>query len=223
MSDTLSLRDFDNKLLNGLQFYAMTYNLFEQIRNEQKGISNLREKKLLEEELLPICKYVQAKYRIGRYISVKWLNGNQQFDAKIEQIGVYIDRGYFPSTAHLEVTCVMHRNEYLRRKLLDTKGCTFGLDGIRRLKSKEIESKPVVFKNQEFIHSYAKLVLKQIEKKAAINYPPETTLIVQCTLNIPYMPNEWELLTAEIGKLQFKHQFREIFMYDVVSEYSHSL
>ncbi|MCX7168264.1 MAG: hypothetical protein NTV11_18595 [Rhodocyclales bacterium] len=206
----------------------MTYALFEQILSTENGLSRLRmrktkvEKKLIE-ELLPICKYVQAKYRECLYISVRWVDGSQQFDAEVVQAGAYVQKGYFPASAHLEATCVMHPNDYLSRELLDTTGGAFGLDGIRRLKSGQIESKPVVRLNREFIQSYSKLVLKQIGKKAGIKYPPETTLIVQCSLNTLYMPEEWEALIASVRNGQPGHQFREIFMYDTVTEYSCSL
>lgn len=160
---------------------------------------------------------------MGRYISVCWFNGSQQFDAKVVQVGFYVEQGCFPESAYLEATCVVHPKDYLSRELLDTKGGAFGLDGIRRLKNGEIESKPVTRRNREFIQSYSELVLKQVGKKAGIKYPPETTLIVQCTLNTLYTPEEWEVLVAEVRSRQPEHQFREIFMYDTVSEYSCSL
>jgi hypothetical protein len=47
------------------------------------------EKKLLE-ELLPICMYVQASYRPGRYTSVRWLKGNQAYDAEVRQVGAHM-------------------------------------------------------------------------------------------------------------------------------------
>ena len=222
------LSQFDGALIDGLKFCAMTYILFEQIRSTENGPSRLRmratevEKKLIE-ELLPICKFVQAKYRAGRYISVRWVNGSQQFDAEVVQSGAHVQQGHFPASAFLEATCVMHPNDYLSRELLDTKGRAFGLDGISRLKNREIESKPIIRRNHEFIQSYSKLVLKQIGKKAGIKYPHETTLIVQCSLNTLYTPEEWEVLVAEIRSGQPEHQFREIFMYDAVSEYSCSL
>jgi hypothetical protein len=86
------LSQFDGELIDGLQFCANAYALFEQIRGTEDGPSRLRiratniEKKLIE-ELLPMCKYVQAKYRAGRYISVRWVNGSQQFDAEVVQNG----------------------------------------------------------------------------------------------------------------------------------------
>jgi hypothetical protein len=226
--ETSPLSRFDGELVDGLQFCSQAYALFEEILASEDGASRLRmrasavEKKLIE-ELLPICKYVQAKYRAGRYISVRWFAGSQQFDAEVVQTGAYIQQGYFPAAAHLEVTCVMHPNDYLSRELLDTKGGAFGLDGLRRLKSGEIESEPVSYLNQEFIQSYSKLVLKQIGKKAGIPYPPQTTLIVQCSLNTLYMPEEWETLVAEVRNAQPEHQFREIFIYDTTSEYTCSL
>ena len=222
------LAQFDGELFDGLQFCSKVYALFEDIRNSDDGPSRLRmrasmvEKKLIE-ELLPICKYVQSKYRAGRYISVRWFAGSQQFDAEVVQTGAYVEHGYFPAAAHLEVTCVMHPNDYLSRELLDKTGGAFGLDGLRRLKSGEIESEPVTYLNQEFVQSYSKLVVKQIEKKAGIAYPPQTTLVVQCSLNTLYMPEEWEALVKEIRSQQPEHQFREIFMYDMTSEYSCSL
>ena len=93
------LSQFDGELIDGLQFCAMAYELFEKIRCAEDGPSRLRmratdvEKKLIE-ELLPICKFVQAKYRAGRYISVRWVNGSQQFDAEVFQTGKYVQEGY---------------------------------------------------------------------------------------------------------------------------------
>lgn len=94
-----SLADFAGQLLNGLEFCGKVYTLFEHIRSGDDGKSRLRmrksvvEKKLIE-ELLPICWYVQTNYRAGRYISVKWFNGNQRFDAEIHQSGAYLIRVY---------------------------------------------------------------------------------------------------------------------------------
>lgn len=219
------LSQFNGELIDGLQFCTQTYALFEQIRSTEDGPSRLRmrasevEKKLIE-ELLPICKYVQAKYRPGRYISIRWINGSQQFDAEVVQTGAYIEQGHFPAAGYLEATCVMHHNDYLSRELLDTKGAGFGLDGIRRLKNREIESLPVSYTNLEFVQSYSKLVLKQIEKKAGIKYPIDTTLIVQCSLNNLYTPEEWETLVSVVRNGLPEHHFSEIFIYDSVAEYS---
>ncbi|MFH0934926.1 MAG: hypothetical protein V1879_06940, partial [Pseudomonadota bacterium] len=88
------LAQFDGHLIDGLQFCSMAYELFESIRNTPEGLTRLRrrarpEKKLLE-EILPICKYVQTSYRPGRYISVRWINGSQQYDAELVQRGAYV-------------------------------------------------------------------------------------------------------------------------------------
>jgi hypothetical protein len=224
-----SLAQFDSNLLDGLDFCGKVYRLFEDIRTAHDGRSRLRmrasqvEKKLVE-ELLPICKYVQTMYRTGRYISVKWVSGNQQFDAEVRQSGGYVDLGRFPSDAHLEVTCVVHPNDYLSRELLDGGGVAFGVEGIRReKKTGDIKSELVIRTNGDFIDSYCALVLSQIIKKADITYPTDTTLIVQCALNTLYMPDEWEALVVKVRAGLPSHCFREIFMYDVVSEYWTSL
>jgi hypothetical protein len=223
--DSSGLSQIDGNLIDGLQFCAHVYKLFENIRATEDGRSRLRmrasdvEKKLVE-ELLPICKYVQTKYRAGRYLSVKWVDGNQRFDAEVRQSGGHIDLGHYPSDAYLEVTCVMHPNDYLSRELLDSGGVAFGIEGIRRVKkTREIRSQPIVRNNMDFIDAYCPLVLGQITKKAGIDYPAQTTLIVQCSLNRLYTSDEWGALVVKVRDGLPEHKFREIFMFDVVSEY----
>jgi hypothetical protein len=117
----------------------------------------------------------------------------------------------------------MHPNEHLSRELLEKKGGAFGLEGIRRLKSGEIESVPVGYSNREFIDSYSSLLLKQIGKKAKNLYPKNTTLIVQCTLNTLYMPDEWDALLGIVRPALAALPFREVYLYDPVCQYSHSV
>lgn len=225
---TSPLREFDGKLVEGLEFCARVYALFEEVRGSMNGVSRLRmrpsrlEKKLLE-ELLPICKYIQASHRPGRYISVRWIDGNQQFDAEVHQRGAYVTETFYPATAFLEVTCVMHPKEHMSRELLEKKGGAFGLEGIRRLKSGELVSEPVGYSNKEFIESYCKLMLKELAKKANKPYPTNTTLVVQCTLNTLYMPDEWESLMSKVATCMPRTSFREIYFYDPVSQHSHTI
>jgi hypothetical protein len=75
----------------------------------------------------------------------------------------------------------------------------------------------------DFIDAYSALVLDQIAKKAAIHYPDQTTLIVQCTLNSLYMPEERDALILKVRAGLPQHSFPEIFMYNAVSEYACSL
>ncbi|MBL0392765.1 hypothetical protein JJ685_16635 [Ramlibacter monticola] len=180
------------------------------------------EKRLLE-ELLPICMYVQANYRPGLYMSVRWIDGPQTYDAEIEQRGGHVSENNYPAKAYAEVTSAVHPNEYLSRELLDTAGFAFGLDGLRRLKDGSIESVPVSHTNGDFVAKFADLVLDQVAKKEAKRYPQDTTLIVQCTLNLPYMPDEWADLVVRIRERLPPSQFREIYLYDPVGRYSHTI
>jgi len=147
-----ALSFFDGQLIDGLDFCSKVFSLFESIRATEIGRSHLRmrktspEKKLIQ-ELLPISQFVLSKYRIGLYLSVKWIDGSQQFDAQINQSGFYVDQGFYPPLIYLEVTCVMHPNDYLQRELLDKNGTAFGLEGIRRQANGEIDSVPVLHKN----------------------------------------------------------------------------
>ena len=219
------LAQFDGRLLDGLRFCSKVYRLFESIRRGVGGASRMRrrptrlEKKLLE-ELLPICRYVQASYRLGRYMSIRWIDGDQQYDAELRQRGAYVSRNYHPARAYLEVTCVMHRNEYLVRELLDTRGHAFSLEGIRRLKNRNIESVPVAYSNREFVESYAELVKERLTAKAQKQYPKNTTLIVECTLNLPYTEDEWEDLMGRVRPALSACPFPEVYFYDTLGQHS---
>jgi hypothetical protein len=65
---TLDLTAFDGKLIDGLRFCRKVYDLFEHIKSEADGVRRLRlrpsitEKRLVE-ELIPLARYVQARYR----------------------------------------------------------------------------------------------------------------------------------------------------------------
>ena len=89
----LDLSTFDGRLLDGLNFCRKVYELFNQSRAGANGIANLRlrptklEKRLIE-ELIPLSRYVQARYREGRRIKIRWLSGSQPYDATLLLSGV---------------------------------------------------------------------------------------------------------------------------------------
>ncbi len=89
----LDLSTFDDQLLDGLDFCRNVYDLFDQIRNGPEGIARIRlrqakmEKRLVE-ELIPIARYVQARYRKGRRIKVRWFGGSQLYDAILWSSGL---------------------------------------------------------------------------------------------------------------------------------------
>jgi len=227
-----SLSQFDGKLLDGLEFCSKVYKLFEEIRNSDGGITRFRiskrtvsnessvEKKL-HEELYPICRYVQASYRLGRYISVRWVDGYQSYDAELEQHGEGITQNIYPKKSYLEVTCAMHKNEYLAREILETKGEYSSADDLRRLKNGEIESNAVSYTNNDFIDKDSTLVLDRISKKAKNkHYPENTTLIIPCYLRILYLSNEWDTFINKVKDSLPVNQFKEIYIYDSVCLYS---
>lgn len=219
---------FDKQFIDGLAFCQEAYHFFETIRGEQDGISKIRlretdrEKKLLE-EILPICTYIQSIYRPGRYISVCWHYGNQNFDAEIKQTGWLVEEGFFRAHHYLEVTCVMHPNEYLGRERINTIGYTFGVKGLRRLKTREIESEVTVHDGQDFVEEFAELLINRIKDKASKFYPANTILIVHCTLNNLYTPDDWEYLKRITKQANIHHAFTEIYIFETVSYYSFKL
>src|ERR1700683_5448385 len=103
------LSSFDRRLMDGLIFCRKVYALFEQTRAGANGIANLRlrptkvEKRLIE-ELIPLARYVQARYREGRRIKVRWLSGSQRYDAILLCSGALVEHGEVPKKLFLEVT-----------------------------------------------------------------------------------------------------------------------
>jgi len=218
-----SLEDLDGKLLDGLDFCARSYALFDSVRSTPEGIERLRlrsgttEKRLLE-ELLPICRYVQTYYRPGRYISVRWVNGNQSYDAELHQRGEYVSQGYYHPLAYLEATCAMHENEHWVWKLLAQGQVAYAPEGIQKQKGKPVESEPVVFSNLEHVSSFVPIIVSLIQKKAGISYPEGTSLVVQCNLNSLYTPDEWRCLIMEVESQLSAVPFSEILLFDGTTE-----
>lgn len=151
----LNLSTFDGQLLDGLDFCRKVYDSFDQARSEKDGIAKLRlrptknEKRLIE-ELIPIARYVQARYREGRRIKVRWFSGSQPYDAILSSSGGLVEHGMAPRKLLVQVTTSVHQNEYLARRLLHERGGSFGVKGISRdKKTGDIVSKPHVHTNDE--------------------------------------------------------------------------
>lgn len=224
----ITLDSFHNKWLVGFSFCQKAYKLFNQIKSETTGLERLRmrqselEKKLIE-EILPLAKFVQIKTRPGNELKIKWMNGNQQFDACFVQFGSYVDNGFSIPKGHIEVTGVYHPNHYLAKKLLNNGETFFGYDGlVRDKKMKTIHSTPVVRKGLEFAENMATLAIGQIKKKSEISYPDDTILIVECSLANYYYEHEWHHFLSNVRENMLSHSFKEILLYDsLVGQYAY--
>lgn len=215
--------ELDGQLLDGLEFCAKAYALFEVLRAEPGGIERLRlrsgkdEKRLLD-EILPICRYVQTYYRPGRYISVRWVNGRQSYDAELTQSGDYVTHGYYEQKAFLEITSAMHQNEHWTWKLLNQGKTVFAPEGVDAKGGTPLTSEPVVFTNREHVLGFAPFVVSSIRKKMDIPYPDNTSLVVQCHLNNLYMPSDWQLLVSEVERAVVATPFCEVLLIDSLTQ-----
>ena len=171
------LADFDNHLMNGFEFCKKAYSFFEEIRRSPKGVERLRlrkgrlEKKLIE-ELLPIAKYVQARYRHGRQLKVRWKDGTQNYDARPLSSGHLADIGQVPKRHYVEVTTAVHENDHIERDLLNKTGHSFGVKGIKKdLQTGKYASQPYCYTNNESSEDLADKIAERITAKAKIKYP----------------------------------------------------
>lgn len=223
---TPNLSAIDDVLLDGLAFCGLVYDLFDEIRQMPDGIERLRlrkskaEKRLIE-ELLPLAHYVQARYREGRRIKVRWLSGSQSYDAILWSSGGLVNHGMAPRRSLVEITGSMHENEYLARQLLQTQGGSWGVKGITRdPKTKLVTSKPHVHKNDEITLDLTDQILLRLESKAAKKYPVNTVLIMQCFANTLTLESEWKDAVKRVEEAHPAIPFRELFLVESTNAYT---
>ena len=224
-----TLEDFNNRLMNGFDFCKKTYGLFEDIRRSTNGIERLRlrkgklEKKLIE-ELLPIARYIQARYSHGRQIKVRWIGGSQSYDARLLSSGVLVDNCLAPRRHYVEVTTAVHENNYISRHLINKQVPMFGVKGIQKdPQTNNYISRPYVYTNHELSEDLAGKILERIKAKNKIEYPKSTTLIVQCFLDTLFLESEWEYAIQKVKSSEVEHRFYEIFLFDSNHHYSTTL
>jgi hypothetical protein len=213
----------DDRLLDGLDFCGRVYDLFDEVRQGPNGLKNLRlrpsrlEKRLIE-EMLPIARYVQARYREGRRVKVRWLSGSQPYDAVLWSSGAIVEHRMAPRRLLVEVTTAVHHNDHLARRLLHEKGGSFGVKGISRDKNTgQIVSKPYVHRDDEIATELAGQIAECITKKDAKAYPFGTALIVRCVTNSLTLESEFTDAAERVRAMQIHHAFREVFLFESVS------
>ena len=225
----LGLSTFDDQLLDGLDFCRKVYDLFDQVQNGPDGIAKLRlrsskNEKRLVEELIPIARYVQARYREGRRIKVRWLSGSQPYDAILWSSGGLVEHHMAPKKLFIEVTTAVHQNDHLSRRLLHERGGSFGVKGISQdKKTGEIISKPHVHSNDELSTDLADQIIERLSSKSAKPYPPGTLLIVNCFANSLILDSEWDEAIERVKKAHVHRAFREVFLIETVMSHSTTL
>ena len=225
----LDLSTVDGQLLDGLDFCGRVYDIFDHVRRQPDGVERLRIRKTktdkrLIEELVPIARYVQARYREGRRIKVRWLSGSQPYDAVLWSHGSLVSHGMAPRRVFIEVTGSMHENEHLARQLLHTKGGSFGVKGISRDKTTGVvSSRPHVHHNDEIMTDLADQIIERLKRKADKGYPPNTVLIMQCFANTLTLESEWKSAIQRVENEQPDIPFKEVFLFESVSSFSATL
>ncbi len=208
----------NNRALEGFNFCKKAYRVFSKIRYSPDGLRRIRirddsiTKKLIE-EVLPIARYVQAVYRPGRRIRIRWVEGNQNYDGVAYYSGDDVKKGLHPKKIYLEVTNAMHEKDHLYRKHLHEKGHVFGYGGIRFNKTtKEVESAPVARKGYEHITELVDLVKQRIGEKEKKKYPDPCVLIIQYHTDTVILPDEWETMITALKAIPDRDRFREVFL-----------
>jgi hypothetical protein len=224
----LDIASFDGKLLDGLRFCGKVYDLLEQTHNEPEGVARIRlqstktEKRLVE-ELLPLARYVQTRYREGLLIKVRWFAESQPFDAKLLCSGRRVARGLWPKEILVEITSSIRKNDHLALRALQQTGGSFGSKGTSRNKTGEIVSTPYVYNGDERQQDVAQETIARIKTKREKQYPPGTVLIVRCVADGILFESEWCDIVARVKASEQHRSFREVFLIDFVGDHSATL
>lgn len=225
----LDLSTVDGRLMDGLKFCARVYDLFDWIRSQPDGIRRFRlrpsktEKRLLD-ELVPLAHYVQARYRQGRRINVRWHSGSQAYDAILWSRGALVQHDVGPRRVTVEITTSVHPNDYLRRELAEQGGPCWGVKRIHRdKKTRTIESQPTCFSGGELANDLAGQIIARIADKATKGYPSGTVLIVDCVTDTLTMQDEWDDAIDRIRDAGMHRGFREVFLYNGLMDYQTTL
>jgi hypothetical protein len=216
----LDLEALDDRMLDGLEFCAKAFAAFDRMRGAPDGATALRmrrsrQAKRLVEEVLPIADYILARYRLGLRLKVRWLSGNQPFDARLVSHELRPGGTRIRRVQLLEVTRAVHPNEHLSREHVTLEGGSFGARGTQRdPKTKRTVSRASVYKNSERQLELAGFVQNIVAQKAAKAYPPRTSLIVVCVTEIPLDEHEWYELVEAVQRHVVQDTFREIVLQD---------
>jgi len=224
-----SLADFDNRLINGMDFCKKAYSLFENIRRSPNGVERLRirkdrlEKKLIE-ELLPIARYVQARHSHGRQLKVRWKDGTQNYDAQLLSTGLLVELRLVPRVVYLEVTTAVHEKDHIARDIFNKTGRSFTAKGVKKdPQTGKYVSQPYVYTNLELPKDLANRIAKRIQAKTNKEYRIPTILIIQCMLEMNFFEGEWNYAIQTVRDANILHRFEEIFLFDSNHHYSATL
>lgn len=224
-SHDADLVQFDGQWFDGLEFCRAVYEKFDEIRERPGGKSLLRRRigaaKQVVEELLPIAYFVQRTYRVGVYVDVRW-HRRQPYDAELSWRGDTVTMCGMNPASYLEVTSAAHPSDYLLRERLGVVGSAFAVEGLRRNGSL-VESTPIVRSGLTYVHAFAEIVLTEAKAKAGKDYPPGTTLIINCTPTTVFLPSDWDLLCDDVAKGFPVNEFRQVFICSGSGEWSRFL
>jgi len=215
------LERLDGVLLDGLDFCLAAYDALDAMRARSDGIEELRllgspQAKRLREEVLPIAAFIQARYGAGSRLQVRWLSGNQPYDAQLHYRGAVVEALGVPREQFLEVVTAVQATEHLVRERINEAGGAFAARGTSRdPETGIIVSVPVAAEHADTARLFVSLIQDRIARKASGGYPADTSLLVNCDLGEVVLDYEWREISETVRQsLQGKDtSFVEIALY----------
>jgi hypothetical protein len=215
------LERLDGVLLDGLEFCLAAYAALDAMRAQSGSIEELRlqgspQAKRLREEVLPIAAFVQARYSAGSRLQVRWLSGNQPYDAQLYYRGPVVEALGIPREQYLEVVTAVQATQHLVREQTNETGGAFSARGTSRdPRTGAIVSVPVAAEYADTARLFVSLILDRIGRKASGGYPADTSLLVNCDLGDVVLQDEWRAIAQSVTQsLQGKDaSFVEVALY----------
>ena len=215
------LESLDGQILDGLEFCARAYAVFDEIRNGPGGVEELRMRKnprakRMVEEVLPLAYYVQARYGPDFRMRIRWRGGNQPCDAYFICSGSKVETDGIPTRQFLEVTSAVHPNEYLAREHLNEKGFAFAPRSTNRdRKTGHVTSEPSVYSDMQLAEELVTQIRQILHKKRRKRYPQPTSLLIRCDVNL-LTDDEWDCVVRELKGMDERLPFREVILLEPI-------
>jgi len=201
-----ALKEFSNVKIEGFEFCRKANEYFESLKNQPGGINRVRLRrerpiKKFIEEVVPLANYIRRSYLLGLILKVKWIDGDQNYDAIIYASGTRVDREKYPKKRFVEITTAIHPKEYLVREHLAKNGFAGSAKGMSRdAKTGETVSKPVVNTDNQQIGELVDQIIGVVKNKASKKYPNGTDLVIQCKADTLIYDYEWDEAVKRVLK-----------------------
>jgi len=206
----IDLTKIEGKEFSPVGFFEITKNIFVDFKSSNNNYGSIvrdsrgyRNVNKLVDEIIPIALYLKYSGLCLDVKKIKWMNGSQKGDAIITANEEEV----------LEVTTVRHKNEHLRRFMVNQSGYSFGASGVKKdEKTGKLKSLAVGDKHSSFIIENADWIKSGISKKVGKYGHRKARLIVNVYPDGPMMDEDIMEIQHSLETFQLPECFLHVYV-----------